>query len=170
VKSRHTMRRGGFAALAVLASGSMSAAADDRRWRVFEETDKALLSASHTDEPTDDLGSPFFRCQRKSGTVVVEGTATQALRDALADLIRSNGYPQVDLLPSGSASSALLNVSYSEMGSNWQYSFELEVAGKAFDEFKRTGRFTFKVGSTVVREEFKVGLENVDKFQAICKR
>jgi hypothetical protein len=61
-------------------------------------------------------------------------------------------------------------VSYSEMGSNWQYSFELEVAGKAFDEFKRTGRFTFKVGSTVVREEFKVGLENVDKFQAICKR
>jgi hypothetical protein len=167
VKSRHTMRRCGFAAFAVLAFGSMSAAADDRRWRVFEEADRALLAASRSDEPTDDLGSPFFRCQRKSGTVVVEGTANQELRDAVADLIRSDGYPQVDLLPAGST---LLNVSYSEMGSNWQYSFELEAVGKTFDEFKRTGRFTFNVGSTVVREEFKVGLENVAKFQMICKR
>ena len=71
-------------------------------------------------------------------------------------------------MPPSSFGPALLNLSYSEMGSDWEYSLTLEAVEPAFDEFKRLGRLTFKVGGTVLREEFKVGLENVAKFQAIA--
>ena len=167
--SRVTLRCG-LAATAAVAMSSAVTAEDDRRWRIFEDGDKVLLSASHTDEPSDDLGSPFFRCERKSGTITIEGTASQELRNAMAGLIRSNGYPQANLIPPSSLGPALLTLSYSEMGGNWQYGFSFLAAEPAFNDFAHTGRLTFKVGSAVVQEEFKVGLDNVAKFQAICKR
>ncbi len=74
------------------------------------------------------------------------------------------------MVPASRFGQALLSVSYSEAGSVWEYSFELEADAPAFDAFKRSGRLTFKVGKTVVREEFKAGLENVAKFQSICAR
>jgi hypothetical protein len=163
-------RRCSLAALSLLDLSSACSAADERRWRVFEQTDGALLAPSSSDDATDDVGSPSFRCQSHSGTIVVEGTATQGLRNAVADLIQSNGYPQVELIPASSLGSTLLTVSYSEGSGVWEYSFSLEVAEPAFDAFKRSGRLAFKIGSAVVREEFKAGLDSIAKFQAICKR
>ena len=162
-------RRCSLAAISLLAFSS-ACSADERRWRIFEQTDGALLAPSNSDDATDDVGSPSFRCQSNSGTVVVAGTATHGLRNAVADLIRSNGYPQVELIPASSLGPALLTVSYSEASGVWEYSFSLEVVEPAFDAFKRSGRLTFKIGSAMVREEFKVGLDSVAKFQAICKR
>ncbi|MGJ5150929.1 MULTISPECIES: hypothetical protein [unclassified Bradyrhizobium] len=158
------------AASALAAFASAAWAADDQRWRIFEQDGGALLSPSHSDEATDDVGSPSFRCKAKSGTIAVTGDAGQELRNAVADLLRSNGYPQVEMVPASRFGQALLSVSYSEAGSVWEYSFELEADAPAFDAFKRSGRLTFKVGKTVVREEFKAGLENVAKFQSICAR
>jgi hypothetical protein len=157
-------------ALFVLACVPAYANEREERWRLFEQADGALLAASHTDEATDDLGAFFFRCKRGSGTVEVEGTAKQDLRSAMADFIRTEGYPQVELFPMGSGGESLLNLSYSEMSGAWQYSFTFAAIGPTFDEFKRTGQLTFKVGTAVVREEFKVGLESVARFQDICKQ
>ncbi len=156
--------------MALAAFPGTSVAADERRWRIFEQDGGALLAPSHSDDATDDIGSPSFRCQTKSGTVVVAGEASQELRNAVANLLRSNDYPQVELVPPSSLAPALLNVSYSEMNSVWEYGFSLEAKEPAFDTFKLTGRLTFKVGNTVIREEFKTGLENVAKFQSICAR
>ncbi len=148
----------------------MSARADERRWRIFEQDQRALLAPSHTDEATDDVGSPSFRCELKSGTIVATGDAGQELRNAVAELLRSNQYPQVEMVPASRYGQTLLSVSYSEAGSVWEYSFELEADAPVFDAFKRTGRLTFKIGKTTIREEFKPGLDNVAKFQSICAR
>ncbi|MGJ4964289.1 hypothetical protein [Bradyrhizobium sp. HKCCYLRH3061] len=145
-----------------------ASAADDRRWRVFEQDDGALLSPSRTDEATDDIGSPSFRCKARSGTIAVTGNAGQELRNVVADLLRSNGYPQVEMVPAGRYGQTLLSVSYSEAGSVREYSFEMQADAPAFDAFKRTGRLTFKIGNTTIREEFKPGLETIAKFQSIC--
>ncbi|CAL74954.1 hypothetical protein; putative signal peptide [Bradyrhizobium sp. ORS 278] len=157
------------AALAI-AGLTAASAADDRRWRVFEHDEGALLSPSRSDEATDDVGSPSFRCKAKSGTMTATGEASQELRNAVADLLRSNGYPHVEMAPASRYGQTLLNVSYSEAGSVWEYSFELEADAPSFEAFKRTGRLTFKVGKTTIREELKPGLENVAKFQSICAR
>jgi hypothetical protein len=154
----------------LLAIGSQCSAADDRRWRVFEQDEGALLTPSDSEEATDDVGSPSFRCKAKSGTIVVTGDASQELRNSVADLLRSNGYPQVELVPPSRFGPALMSVSYSEAGSIWEYSFEMRADSPPFDAFKRSGRLTFKVGKTVVREEFKTGLESITKFQSICTR
>lgn len=52
----------------------------------------------------------------------------------------------------------------------WRYRFQLSVTGPAFEQLERTGIFQFKLGDSSVRSEFKVGLENVRKFQDLCKR
>ena len=161
---------GTLVALFVLACLPAYANQREERWRLFEQANGALLAASHTDEATDDLGAFFFRCKPKSGMVEVEGTAKQDLRAAMADFIRTEGYPQVELFPMGSGGESLLNLSYSEMSGAWQYSFTLPAVGPTFDEFKRTGKLAFKVGTVVVREEFKTGLESAAKFQDICKQ
>ncbi|WP_434905957.1 hypothetical protein [Bradyrhizobium sp. HKCCYLS20291] len=147
-----------------------ASAADDRRWRVFEQDEGALLAPSRSDEATDDVGSPSFRCKAKSGTMAVTGDASQELRNAVADLLRSNAYPQVEMVPASRFGQTLLSVSYSEAGSVWEYSFDLDADAPAFEAFKRSGRLTFKIGKTTIREEFKIGLENVAKFQSICAR
>lgn len=146
--------------------------ADEReeRWRFFEQADEALLTASHTDEASDDMGAFFFRCKKASGMVEIQGTAKQDLRAVMADFIRTGGYPQVELFPTGSGGDALLNLSYSEMSGDWDYSFTFPADGSTFDEFKRTGQLTFKLGNVVVREEFKKGLESAVKFQGVCKQ
>jgi hypothetical protein len=165
------VRRWMFGTCFVLACGSGHAADEgERRWRVFEQSDGAILAISHTDDATDDLGSPFFRCRSGSGTLQVEGTAKEDLRSAVADLIRANEYPELALFPIESGASALLNLSYSEMDSEWQYSFDMEAVGPTFDDFKRTGQLAFKLGTTVVREEFKTGSESAARFQEICRR
>jgi hypothetical protein len=157
-------------ALAILACVPAHATEREQRWRVFEQSDGALLAASGTDEATDDLGAFFFRCKPGSGMVEVEGKAKQDLRAAMADFIRTEGYPQVELFPMGSGGETLLNLSYSEMSGTWDYNFTFPAIGPTFDEFKRTGQLAFKVGPAVTREEFKIGLESGARFQDICKQ
>jgi hypothetical protein len=159
-----------FLIAAAAVAASTASAEGERRWRIFQQDGGALLAPSHSDEATDDIGPPSFRCQGKSGTMVMTGEANQELRNAVADLLKTNGYPQVELVPPSSSSSALLNVSYSEMNSLWEYSFSLDANEPAFDAFKRTGRLTFKVGKAVIHEEFKAGLEKVATFRSICMR
>lgn len=87
----------------------------------------------------------------------------------MAQVIRIDEYPMVHVFPIDSGDTSLLNLSYSEMR-GWQYSFDLRAAGAAFDEFKRTGQLIYKIGTTVITEEFKTGLESAAKFQDICKQ
>ena len=160
-----------FVALGLLVAGSMPAAADNRRWRVFEQTDGAILAVSSTDEASDDLGSPFFRCQKNSGRIEVQGTASRDLRNTMADLIRSGGYPSITVLPgAGPHDSVVLDLLYSEMGGDWDYKFDLQANVPAVEEFRRTGRLEFKLGPTLVREEFKIGVGNIGRFVDLCKR
>jgi hypothetical protein len=86
----------------------------------------------------------------------------------MADVIRADEYPRLHLFPFDTGDFSLLSFSYSEMR-GWQYSFDLQAAGAAFDEFKRTGQLKLKMGTTVVTEEFTTGLESVARFQDICK-
>jgi hypothetical protein len=162
--------QGTLGALFVLGCVPANANEGEERWRLSEQGDGALLAATRTDEATDDLGAFFFHCKAKSGVLEVQGTANQELRTAMADLIRTEGYPQVELFPAGSVGASLLNLSYNEMFGAWQYSFTFPAIGPTFDEFKRTGKLVFKVGTAVVGEEFNVGLESAIKFQDICKR
>ena len=169
-RMRNTACRCCYAALGVLTISSMPSNADDRRWRVFEQADGAILAVSGTVEASDDLGSPFFRCQKKSDRIEVQGTANQDLRNTMADLIRSGGYPSISLLPEGPLNSTVLDLSYSEMGGDWDYKFDLQANVPAIHEFRRTGRLEFKLGPTLVREEFKIGVESIGRFIDLCKR
>jgi hypothetical protein len=56
------------------------------------------------------------------------------------------------------------------MMDGWRYKFDLSDGHKSFERFKREGVLEFKLGETIVHEEFKVGLESVAKFFNICKR
>ena len=49
-------------------------------------------------------------------------------------------------------------------------SFPVVRNSPAFEQFGRTGMFRFKLGDSSVSSNFKVGLENVRKFQEFCKR
>ena len=149
-------------------SAAVAAGNAEERWRIFEDDSGASLLITTTEGATDDYDSPYFQCRRGSGRIQVGGDAKHDLLTAMADVIRADEYPRVRVFPVDSGDTSLLNLSYSEMR-GWQYSFDLEAAGAAFDEFKRTGQLTYKVGTTVVTEEFKTGLESAAKFQDVCK-
>jgi hypothetical protein len=101
--------------------------------------------------------------------IQVGGDAKQDLLTAMADVIRADEYPRLHVFPIDSGDTSLLNLSYSEIR-GWQYSFGMQAAGASFDEFKRTGQLTYKIGTAVVTEEFKTGLESAARFQDICKQ
>jgi hypothetical protein len=159
-----------LSAFFVLACGSARAADGEARWRFSEQQETAMLAITDTDEASDSFGFPYFQCKKGSGTVEVVGTAKQDLRNAMANVIRANEYPVVNALPVDAGGTGLLELSYSELHEGWLYKFALSAGGETFDDFKRTGQLTFKIGKTVVREEFKAGLESAAKFQAICKQ
>jgi hypothetical protein len=150
-------------------STAVAAGNAEERWRIFEGDNAASLLITTTEGSTDDYGSPYFECRRGSGMIQVGGDAKRDLLAAMADVIRADEYPRVHVFPVDSGDTSLLNLSYSEMR-GWQYSFDLQAAGAAFDEFKRAGQLTYKIGTTVVTEEFKTGLESAVRFQDICKQ
>jgi hypothetical protein len=159
----------GVCVLFALISAAVAAGDAEERWRIYEGDNEVFLSITTTEGGTDDFGSPYFQCRRGSGTIQVGGTAKQDLRAAIADVIRADEYPLLHVFPIDSGDVSLLSFSYSEMR-GWQYGFELPAIGRSFDEFKRTGQLTFKVGTTVVTEEFNTGLESAARFQDICKQ
>jgi len=91
----------------------------------------------------------------------------QQEREAFAELIRSNGYRRIDLVPPDQDWS-MVEISHLDMG-GWHYKFSIPANAQAFSDFAKTGAFQFKVGEFVIRTEFTVGLENIGKFQRACR-
>jgi hypothetical protein len=150
-------------------STSPARAADDGvRWRVFDEVGEALLVIADTDKATDNFGLPILSCKDGMGTVNVEGEAKENLRRAMADLIRTDQAPWIQVLPDTKPESASIDLFFSFID-GWRYKFSLQENHKAFERFKSEGLLEFKLGEAAVHEEFKVGLESVDKFLELCK-
>ena len=151
------------------ACSAVHATEGEERWRFFENDGKAMLVITHTDGGTDAFGSPLFRCEKGSGRVEIEGGDKKLLRRTIGSLISADKYPTMQLLPANTGYADLPTISYSEM-SGWRYSFAMSAEETPFDQFRRTGVLEFKLGETVVHEEFKVGLDAAAKFQDFCKR
>jgi hypothetical protein len=143
----------------------------EERWRLFEQASggTVMLAIATTDEGTDALGSPLFRCKRASGVIEVEGVMSADLRAAMAAMIKSDLYPLIQLFPAAEQNTSLIGLFYSEKDEGWQFQFLVNAVGPTFDEFKRTGKLAFKVGTKVIRREFKPGIEKAARFQEICK-
>jgi hypothetical protein len=151
--------------LVMIAAG---AASDELRWRTSDNKGVLLLFTADTDLGTDFTGPLQFSCKRGEGLIEVEGELDEIGRKAVADLIRSDEYPAIGLVPDGKTFS-LLQISFSEMR-GWLYAFSVAPDEPPFEEFKRTGTFHFKIGSTVIEETFKTGLESVAMFQGACRK
>jgi hypothetical protein len=159
---------GGIALAACVALGSANAhsADGDVQWRASDQGDGALLVTADS-EATDNFGPLLFHCKKGSGNATAEGDMSEDLRSTIAAMILHDEEPNITLVPEDS--SALGGEFFTGM-TGWRYRFHLSVTGPAFDQFERTGSFRFKLGNSSVSSDFKVGLENVRKFQELCKR
>lgn len=155
-----------LAACVVLGSAAVHAAEGDVQWRVSDQDDTALLVIADSDA-TDNFGSPLFHCKKGSGIAVAEGDTSDDLRTTIAAMILHDEEPTIAMVPDDS--SAIGVEAFTGM-TGWRYRFQLSVTGPAFEQLERTGIFQFKLGDSSVRNEFKVGLENVRKFQDLCKQ
>jgi hypothetical protein len=159
-----------LAAFAVLASGAADANEDQWHWRALDQGDDALLVISNGQEGTDYFGLPLLYCKKDTGAVEVEGEAKENLRFAMADLIRADGIPLIQVMPEATPAGDTTLDLHVNMLDGWRYKFQLSANHKAFESFKETGVIEFKLGDVTVHEEFKVGLESVAKFFDLCKR
>jgi hypothetical protein len=158
--------RAGRLALAAVAFGQATHAAEgDVQWRVFDQDDNALLVTADS-EATDNLGPLLFHCKKGSGSVTAEGDMSEDLRNTVAALMLYDEEPSIVMAPEDS--SAFGGEFFTGMN-GWRYRFQLSVTGPAFVQFVRTGSFRFKLGDSSVSRNFKVGLENAEKFQELCK-
>jgi hypothetical protein len=153
---------------ACLALGSVAAqgAEGDVQWRVSDQGDNALLVIADSDA-TDNFGSPLFHCKKRSGIATVEGDLTDDLRGTIATKMLRNQEPGILTTPDDPSA---IGVEVFTGKTGWRYRFQLSVIGPAFEQLERAGVFQFKLGDSSVRREFKVSLENVRKFQHLCKR
>jgi hypothetical protein len=174
VSSRHFMPISAagclLAAFAILASGSADANEDELRWRALDQGDDALLVISNGQEGTDYFGLPLLSCKKNAGAMEVEGEAKENLRFAMADLVRADGIPLIQVMPEATSAGDTTLDLHINMLDGWRYKFQLSANHKAFESFKETGVIEFKLGDVTVHEEFKVGLESVAKFFDLCKR
>ena len=163
-----SLRRCLLAGCVVLSSSSGRAAGDEVRWRVFDEAGESLLVIADTDEATDNFGLPALSCKDGMGAVSVEGEAKENLRLQMASLIRADQAPWIQVLPDTGPQTTSIDLFYSFID-GWRYKFMLQADHKAFERFQSEGVLEFKLGDAAIHEEFKVGLENVGKFLALCK-
>lgn len=155
-------------ALVVLMAGSAHANEDDWRWRVFDQGSDAVLAIANSDSPGDVFGLPILSCQQKSNNVTVEGEAKDNLRIAMADLIRADQPPLLQVQPATQSDANMIELFFSAID-GWRYKFDLRADHDAFARLGRDGVLDLKVGATNVHEEFKVGLENVGRFLDLCR-
>jgi hypothetical protein len=155
-----------LAALLLLASGWAHSAEGEVRWRVSDQEDMALLVIADSDA-TDNFGSPLFQCKKASGIATAEGDMSGDLRRTVAELMLQDREPAVNVMPDDTSAGS---VEVFTGMTGWRYRIRLSVTGTAFEQLKRTGAFQFKIDETFVRDEFKVGLESVAKFQELCGR
>jgi hypothetical protein len=159
---------GGIALAASVALGMADAcsAEGDVQWRVSDQGDSVLLVTADS-EATDNFGPLLFHCRKGSGNTTAEGDMSEDLRSTIAAMLLRDSEPNIVMEPEDS--SALGGEFFTGM-TGWRYRFQLSVTGPAFEQFERTGMFRFKLGDSSVSSNFKVGLENVRKFQEFCKR
>ena len=158
--------RGGLFAFVVGVHGAVHAEEGEVRWRVSDLGDSALLATADS-EGTDNFGPLLFHCKKGSGMAIAEGDMSDDLRSTIAAMILHDEEPAVAMVPDDP--SAMGVEAFTGM-TGWHYRFRLAVTGPAFQQFERTGSFRFKLGDSSVSSEFKVGLENVRKFQDLCKQ
>jgi hypothetical protein len=152
-----------------LSSGPGHSTDDDVRWRVFDREGEVLLLIAGTDEPSDDFGLPALACKKGLGAVSIEGEAKESLRVAMADAIRTDKTPWIQVAPDAKPETTSIDLFYSFVD-GWRYRFNLNEDHKAFERFGREGVIEFKLGHAVVREEFKPGIESASRFLELCKR
>ena len=163
------MMKSGVVALvasAVLGSVNALSAEGDVQWRFSDQDDSALLVTADS-EATDNFGQLLFHCKKGSGNAIAEGDMSEDLRRTIAAMILHDEEPNIAMVPEDS--SAMGGEFFTGMA-GWRYRLQLSVTGPAFEQFERTGSFRFKLGDSSVSSDFKVGLENVRKFQEFCKR
>lgn len=160
-------RRCALSACIGLSLGLPQARADEARWRLFDQGTDALLAIADTDEPGDAFGLPLLTCTQKTGYVSIEGEAKEGMRTVMAEMIRTDQAPWINVAPDTNAESTTIDLFYSFID-GWRYKFGVQVSHKMFDRFKRDGVIDFKFGKAEVHEEFKVGLDNVGKFLDLC--
>jgi hypothetical protein len=160
------------ATLAGLAAAILAASAVARegewRWRLSRDGDRLTLVYADTHEGTDNFGSPRFTCRRGSGTIRVEHVMRQAERRAFAAAIAKRLELALALVPA-SRSPLSAEVSYSPVD-GWIYGYEIGAEEQAFDRFKATGVYRYKLGKTPLQSELKAGLQAVGQFQDACRR
>ena len=150
-------------ALLVLASGWANAKEGEWSWRIFDNDDEETLAITDTDLAGDNIKMPLIYCKKAEGRITVRGDADESLRLAMADVIRGNREPAAKLAPAGEEHIELFFVE------SWQYRIRISADAPPFEQFKKTGVLQFKLGKATVREKFTVGLENIAKFQEICR-
>ena len=167
-EQRKSLRAGGLvlAASVVLGSASAHSVEGDVRWRMSDQGDGALLVTADG-EATDNFGPLLFHCRKGSGNATAEGDMGKDLRSAIAAMLLRDEEPNIVMVPDDS--SAFGGEFFVGMN-GWRFRFQLSVTGPAFEQFERSGSFRFKLGDNSVSSDFKVGLENVRKFQELCKR
>jgi len=107
--------------------------------------------------------------------VSIEGEAKESLRIAMADAIRADKTPWIQVAPDAKPETASIDLFYSFVD-GWRYKFNLQEDHKAqedrkaFERFGREGVIEFKLARAAVHEEFKPGIESASKFLELCKR
>ena len=162
-----SIRVGSLAIAVSIALGpNASAAEGDVQWRVSDQDDSALLVTADS-EATDNFGPLLFHCKKGSGSATAEGDMNDDLRTTVATMILHDEEPAVTTVPDDSSA---MGIEFFTGMTGWRYRFQLAVTGPAFEQFERTGSFRFKLGDSSVSSDFKIGLENIRKFQDLCKR
>jgi hypothetical protein len=145
-------------------------ATEDVRWRAFDQADGALLAISDGDEATDHFGLPLLSCKKGTDGARIEGEAKERLRIAMANLIRGDKTPLVWVLPDAKSEANMKTIDlFFTFVDGWRYKLDLTVDHGALVRLRREGVLDFTVGAASVHEEFKVGLESVDRFLDLCK-
>ncbi|MGJ4926883.1 hypothetical protein ACQR1I_02655 [Bradyrhizobium sp. HKCCYLS2038] len=149
----------------MLAAGLADARAGEKRWRMFDQETKLFLAIADTNELS--LVLPEFSCTRAMGFIDVYGEATDDLRIAMAEFVRTGQPPLIHVQPDLHHIDPVVDLVFSYDG--WHYKYSLLGNDESFDRFRREGVLEFKLGNVLVHEEFKVGLDEVGKFIDLCK-
>jgi len=155
-----------LAAAVVLGSADARSTEGDVQWRVSDQGDRAFLVTADG-EATDNFGPLLFHCKKGSGNATAEGDMSEDLRTTIAATILHDKEPAIAMVPEDSSA---FGIEFFTGMTGWRYRFQLAVTGPAFEQFQRTGGFRFRVSDSAVSSDFKVGLENVRKFQELCRR
>jgi hypothetical protein len=153
----------------VLCGISSTVVADEVKWRLSKVNDTLLLYTADTDDGTDAIGSLHFQGKVGSGLVeVAKAIQDKSERAAIGKLVLDDSYPTLELSP-GPGTSSLDAITMSDI-SGWGYRFQVSPDTAAFDLFKKTGIFKFKIGSAAIQYGIKAGLDKIAQFQSACRR